>query len=222
MAFIEFKNVAFHYQTKNERIPIFNNFNFLINEGESIAIYGHSGCGKTSLLNLIAGFLSPTEGEILIDGKNITTLNSSGICEFRNKNIGYIFQFFNLVNELSVYENIALPQIIGETERNKQKDNVFEIATRLGINKRLKHRPFELSGGEQQRVAIARALINNPSIILADEPTGNLDSKSSNNVIDILSEINKSGKTLLIVTHDPKFTEHVDRIINLEDVIVEN
>lgn len=218
MAFIDFKDVSFYYQTSNQRIPIFDKFNLSIDKGESIVIYGRSGCGKTSLLNLLAGFLKPIDGSVVVNNKNISSLNENEVCNFRNKNIGYIFQFFNLINELTVYDNIALPQIILGLDNSEIKCNVEQITNKLKIQTRLKHYPYELSGGEQQRVAIARALINNPDIILADEPTGNLDRKSAENVIQILSSIQALGKTIITVTHDQSFVNLFDRVINLEEV----
>ncbi len=189
-----------------------------INAGEMVGIVGPSGSGKSTLLGLIGGLDKPTRGTVEIDGIDITRMNEDQLTEIRNEKIGFIFQFFNLIPTLTAQENVALPiQFARKTKFNPDK-RARELLALLGMDDRLHHRPSELSGGQQQRVAIARALANNPPLLLADEPTGNLDSESGAVVMEALQTIrSESGTTIVIVTHDPQIAQHTDRIITLVD-----
>ena len=192
--------------------------------GEMISIVGPSGSGKSTLLGLIGGLDSPTEGTIEIDGVDITHMNEDQLTEIRNEKIGFIFQFFNLIPTLTALENVALPIQFAHKPKFKPERRARELLEILGLGDRLKHRPSELSGGQQQRVAIARALANNPPLLLADEPTGNLDTESGVMVLEALKQVQQeSGTTVVIVTHDPDMTAFTNRILTLIDGrIVEN
>jgi len=196
---------------------------FIVKEGEFLAIQGHSGSGKTTLLSLLAGLEKVDSGKILIDKKDITKLSEDELALFRRDNIGIVFQSFNLIQTLNVVENIALPLFPAYTDKNKLIRRVEEIAKGVGLSHRLTHYPNELSGGEQQRVAIARALINNPKLIFADEPTGNLDSKTGKKIIELLKNLNKKKNlTIVMVTHDDEIAKNSDRIIKLKDGMIIN
>jgi putative ABC transport system ATP-binding protein len=189
-----------------------------IRAGEMVGIVGPSGSGKSTLLGLIGGLDSPTRGRIEIDGVDISRMNEDQLTEIRNAKIGFIFQFFNLIPTLTALENVALPIQFAQKTRFNPNKRAKELLTLLGLNERLHHRPSELSGGQQQRVAIARALANNPPLLLADEPTGNLDSESGAIVLDALRQIRETaGTTVVIVTHDPALAARTDRVLTLVD-----
>ncbi|MEW6738704.1 MAG: ABC transporter ATP-binding protein [Nitrospirota bacterium] len=188
-----------------------------IKEGEFLSIMGPSGSGKSTLLNLIGCLDRPTSGKYLLDSIDISTLSDNELAEIRNRKIGFVFQTFNLIPRLSAIKNVVLPLLysgIPSEERNKR---AFELLQKVGLSHRANHLPSELSGGEQQRVSIARALINNPSLILADEPTGNLDSKTGQEIMDIFKSIHKEGATIIMVTHEKSISEHAERIITIKD-----
>jgi putative ABC transport system ATP-binding protein len=186
--------------------------------GEMVGIVGPSGSGKSTLLGLIGGLDSPTNGTIAIDGVDITRMNEDQLTEIRNEKIGFIFQFFNLIPTLTALENVALPIQFAQRPKFKPDKRARELLKMLGLGDRLHHRPAELSGGQQQRVAIARALANNPPLLLADEPTGNLDTESGQIVLDALKAVQReSGTTVVIVTHDTELAQYADRIITLVD-----
>ena len=193
-----------------------NNLNLMISENEFVCVLGKSGSGKSTLLSLIAGFIQPDSGEILVNGENIALFNDAELANYRRTTIGVVFQFFNLINELNVYENITLPFHLANTKINEQYvDKVMSI---LGISDIRNKSIFECSGGQQQRIAIARAIIMHPDIILADEPTGNLDSQNTENVIQLLKEIQKEfGLTLIVVTHDPHVSQIGSRTLEMKD-----
>lgn len=184
-----------------------------INDGEMIAIIGSSGSGKSTLLRILGGLDTEVEGDVFYDDVNIVKMNDAQLSAFRLNNIGFVFQFFNLVPELTAEENIKLPQMINKKKAIISKD----VLTQLCIEDRLKHYPSELSGGQQQRVAIARALANNPKLILADEPTGALDSRTAAEIMELFRELNKNGHTIIIVTHDLEIANQCDRIIEISD-----
>ncbi|MBI5671334.1 MAG: ABC transporter ATP-binding protein [Chloroflexi bacterium] len=191
--------------------------------GELVVIVGPSGSGKSTLLGLIGGLDTATSGTIEIDGVDITRLNEDQLTEIRNEKIGFIFQFFNLIPTLTALENVALPVQFARKPQFHPEKRAKELLTALGLKDRLRHRPAELSGGQQQRVAIARALANNPPLLLADEPTGNLDSESGAMVMDALERIrNQAGTTIVIVTHDAQIARHADRTIRLVDGLIAN
>ncbi|MGQ9545446.1 MAG: ABC transporter ATP-binding protein, partial [Candidatus Bathycorpusculaceae bacterium] len=195
---------------------------FEIEESELVTIFGPSGSGKSTLLHLIGCLDRPDEGEIMIDGSDVLQLSDDALAELRLKKIGFVFQFFNLLPRLTALKNVQLPLTIAGTSEEEALERAKEMLKLVGLEARMNHRPSELSGGEQQRVAIARALINNPKIVLADEPTGNLDTKTGWEIVQLIRELNeKKGQTFVIVTHDPHIAETADRIIHLKDGLIE-
>ncbi len=200
-----------------------DNVSIKIYEGEFIAIMGPSGSGKSTLMNLVGALDSPTSGKIQVDGIEITTLNSAGLALLRNKKIGFIFQSFNLISRFSALSNVELPLSILGVSTNERKKRAYEMLKMVGLGDKWKNNPNQLSGGEQQRVAIARALSVNPPIILGDEPTGNLDTKTSISIIDLLYDFNqKTGKTIILITHDPEVAVRASRVITFKDGCIED
>lgn len=194
-----------------------NNVNIEIQEGEFVAIMGPSGCGKSTLLNLLGLLDNPTGGEYRLNGEDVSTYTEAQRTALRKGVIGFVFQSFNLIDELNVYENIELPLLYMGVSASERKRRVEDAMNRMAIAHRVKHFPQQLSGGQQQRVAIARAVVTNPKLILADEPTGNLDSKNGKEVMDLLTELNKEGTTIVMVTHSQHDAGYADRVINLFD-----
>ncbi len=188
-----------------------------IKQGEYIAISGPSGCGKTTLLSLLGLLDTPTEGTYLLDGHEVAKLDASDRARVRNRQIGFIFQAFNLIGDLTVYENVELPLTYRGMSSNERKERVHAALERVGMSHRVKHYPAQLSGGQQQRVAVARAVAGDPAILLADEPTGNLDSTNGEAVMELLRELHRNGATICMVTHDPRYAAHADRAVNLFD-----
>ncbi len=204
------------YGKGENKINAVNNISFSIEKGEFVAIIGASGSGKSTLLHLLGGVDRPTSGKVYINGKDIYSLNNNDLAIFRRREVGLIYQFYNLIPILNVEENITLPCKLDSKEASKTK--LKELIKTLGLENRVTHLPNELSGGQQQRVAIGRAIINEPAIMLADEPTGNLDSKSSREIIDLLKLSNKKySQTLIIITHDENIAKEADRVITIED-----
>lgn len=203
------------YIAHNERIDVFNNYNLSFEYGKLYAIMGHSGCGKSTLIKIIGMLESIDAGEILIDGENVSLLSDVEQSKIRNKKIGFIFQDYLLDEYLNVFDNILLPTLLSSDWKEK-KENILNLIKKYNIEKRIKHFPKELSGGEQQRVAICRALINNPNIILADEPTGNLDKKNEEIILNDLKELAKNGKCVIVVSHSDQIKKFADEIIDLE------
>lgn len=192
--------------------------NLTIQPGEFVAVMGPSGCGKSTLLHLIGGLDRPTSGTVMVDGEDLTKLSDDQVTALRRRKMGFIFQFFNLIPVLNALENAALPMILDGTRSDEALKRAREWLERVGLGHRLNHKPAELSGGEQQRVAIARALASDPAIILADEPTGNLDSRASEEIAMLLRQISSDwGRTILLVTHDPRIAAYADRIVFLKD-----
>jgi putative ABC transport system ATP-binding protein len=188
-----------------------------IQRGEYVAISGPSGCGKSTLLSILGLLDSPTEGTYVLNDKSVQGLNLSERARIRNREIGFIFQSFNLIGDLTVFENVELPLTYRGMKASERKERVHQALERVGMAHRAKHLPSQLSGGQQQRVAVARALVGHPSILLADEPTGNLDSKNGDAVMELLRDLHRSGSTICMVTHDPRFARHADRTIHLFD-----
>lgn len=200
-----------------------DNVDLEIHSGEFIAIMGPSGSGKSTLLNLIGALDSPSSGKIFIDGIEITSLNSANLALLRNKKFGFIFQSFNLISRLTSLANVEIPLSILGISSKRRKKRSYEMLKMVGLGDRWHHKPHELSGGEQQRVAIARALSTNPSIILGDEPTGNLDSKTGSNIIKLLKELNTTtGKTVILITHDSNIAREASRVISVRDGKIED
>lgn len=216
MEILKVENLSKIYGKGNNRVDALKNVSFEIERGEFVAIVGASGSGKSTLLHMIGGLDKPTSGKVYIDGEDIYKLKEESLAIFRRRNVGFVFQFFNLVPVLNVEENISLPALLDKD--NIDKTYLEEVVEILGLKERKTHLPSELSGGQQQRVSIGRALINKPSIILADEPTGNLDSKNSKEVIELLKYSSKKyNQTLIIITHDMNIAEQADRVINIAD-----
>jgi len=216
MEILKTQNLTKIYGKENNEIIAVNNINLKVNKGEFVSIIGTSGSGKSTLLHMIVGVDTPTSGKVYINGKDIYQFNDEKLSKFRRNDLGLIYQFYNLIPSLNVVENITLPILLDE----KEVDNNYleEIIKLLGLENRKTHLPNELSGGEQQRVSIGRALINKPSIILADEPTGNLDSKNTNEIMKLLKTANeKYNQTIIMVTHDFNIAKYSNRIITLED-----
>ena len=187
-----------------------------------MALMGPSGSGKSTLMNMIGCLDSPTEGSYILNGNDVSTMRDDDLAEIRNIEIGFVFQTFNLIPRLSALENVALPLIYAGWSKSKRLARAEEVLKSVGLGDRMDHRPNELSGGQRQRVAVARALVNNPSLILADEPTGNLDSKTSIEIMGLFEEIHKKGNTIVIVTHEPDIANHCHRIVRLRDGVVES
>ena len=216
-AMIEISNLAKSYYNQGSAIEVISNLSFQVKKGEILAIMGPSGVGKSTLLNLIGTIDKPDNGEILFEGKSPFSLSDNEMARFRNKNIGFIFQFHHLLPEFTALENVYLPSIIYDNSKKEKIEKAKEMLDRVGLTPRLEHKPNQLSGGERQRVAVARALINNPYVILGDEPSGNLDVDNSKKLIDLLFELNdKYGNTFIIATHNPGIAKRCDRTINLK------
>jgi putative ABC transport system ATP-binding protein len=219
---IEGKNIVKQYQVGVVETVILNNISVAIERGEFVSIMGPSGSGKSTLLYILSGLDKPTKGNILLNGQDISGMDDHEMSVMRRRDIGFVFQFYNLIPNLNVEENIMLPILLDGKDMKDYKDNLNEILNIVGLTKRRKHTPRELSGGQQQRVAIARALINDPDIIFADEPTGNLDSKSGREILALLREINREqGKTILMVTHSEEAAQYGNRTIFVRDGVVE-
>ncbi|MBD3184403.1 ATP-binding cassette domain-containing protein [Candidatus Poribacteria bacterium] len=206
------------YPSGTEEIHVLRGINLKIEAGEIIAVVGASGVGKSTLLNLLGTIDRPTNGKILYDDKDVFELSNNELASFRNREIGFIFQFHHLLPEFSAVENVMMPLLIGNKDRKEAYDSALSLLKNVGLEGREEHKPGKLSGGEQQRVAVARALANNPKVILADEPTGNLDRKTSEEVHDLLWELNqKLNQTFIIATHNQNLAQRSDRIIKLAD-----
>ena len=217
MALIEIKNLVKTYRTDAIETTALNAINVNIDQGEFIAVMGPSGCGKSTFLNILGLLDKPDSGSYVFDSKEMSGLSEKQRGRLRKNNIGFVFQSFNLIDELSVFENVELPLIYLKVPASQRKEKVQEMLERMGISNRGDHYPQQLSGGQQQRVAVARALIADPKVILADEPTGNLDSAHGDEVMKLLTELNKAGTTIVMVTHSPHDAGFASRIINLFD-----
>ena len=210
------------YQMGDVLSQVLQGVSFDIHPGEYVCIMGPSGCGKSTLLNVLGCLDQPTSGDYFLGGENVAYLNDDDLSAARNRNLGFIFQSYNLIQQLTVLENIAVPMYYGGADDARMIEVAEKLAERVGLSHRKYHKPNELSGGQQQRVAIARALSNNPLMILADEATGNLDSKSGQEILALFDELNAEGKTLVFVTHDERMVERCTRIIRLRDGVVES
>jgi len=192
-----------------------------IHKNEYVALMGPSGSGKSTLMNLLGCLDTPTAGEYVLNGINVSTMNDADLAGVRNKQIGFVFQTFNLLPRLTALDNVALPLVYGGIGKSKRNEKAKEVLSAVGLGDRMDHKPNELSGGQRQRVAIARALVNDPSIILADEPTGNLDTRTSYEIMEILDKLHKAGNTIIVVTHEHDISMHAHRVVRLRDGLVE-
>lgn len=214
---LKVENLSKVFRTEEIETIALNNVSFEINQGEFLAIMGPSGCGKSTLLNILGLLDNPTSGKYELLEKEVGSLKEKDRTLYRKGNIGFVFQSFNLIDELSVYENVELPLIYLKVKASERKQRVNEILNRMNISHRASHFPQQLSGGQQQRVAIARAVVANPKLILADEPTGNLDSTNGKEVMDLLTELNREGTTIIMVTHSQRDSGYAHRVLNLFD-----
>ncbi|SMP18456.1 lipoprotein-releasing system ATP-binding protein [Desulfurobacterium pacificum] len=209
------------YQTETEKVEALKGISFSLEKGEFSVLMGASGSGKSTLLHILGTLDSPTKGEIIIDGVNPFSLPEKEIASFRNKKIGFIFQFHYLINELTVLENVMVPLLIAGVEKEKAEEKAKTLLKSVNLEHRLSHRPFEISGGEKQRVAVARALVNDPEIVLADEPTGNLDSETAKSVISLMRELNREFQiTFFIATHNPELEKFADKTYLIKDGVL--
>jgi putative ABC transport system ATP-binding protein len=218
---IEIRDLRKTYEMGTEFVHALKSITLDIHRNEYVALMGPSGSGKSTLMNLLGCLDTPTEGHYILNKEDVSSMEDSELAEVRNKEIGFIFQTFNLLPKLSSLENVALPLVYSGMSKSKRLDRAFEVLTNVGLGDRVDHKPNELSGGQRQRVAIARALVNDPAIILADEPTGNLDTKTSIEIMSIFEKLHDSGNTIIIVTHEPDISEHAHRIVRLRDGLVE-
>ncbi len=219
---IEIKNVKKIYRMGKERICAVDDVSFTICKGEFCCLFGASGSGKSTLLNLMAGIEKLTSGQIIIKGKNIHRMSEKNLAKFRQNNLGFVFQSYNLMNSMTALENVELPLIFKRVAGKRRKRMAKDILVKVGLGPRLKHKPKEMSGGQQQRVGIARAFVGKPEIVFADEPTGNLDSKTSREVMELIREISKTNRqTIVMVTHDRRLADYADKIIHILDGKIE-
>ena len=214
---IELKGITKVFYTDEVETHALNDVHLSVKQGEYVAISGPSGCGKTTLLSLLGLLDTPTTGEYLLDGQPVAGLDAAERARVRNRQIGFIFQAFNLIGDLTVYENVELPLTYRGMSAGERKERVLAALEKVGMSHRVKHYPAQLSGGQQQRVAVARAVAGDPAILLADEPTGNLDSVNGESVMDLLRDLHKNGSTICMVTHDQRYAKHADREIDLFD-----
>lgn len=220
-ALLNLSNIAKVYQIGSEQVYALRSIDLQIKKGEYVALMGPSGSGKSTLMNILGCLDTPSSGTYILNGTNVSNMTDNELAEIRNKEIGFIFQTFNLLPRLTALENVALPQVYAGVKKDLRLEHAMQSLTNVGLGDRVKHKPNELSGGQRQRVAIARALVNNPSMILADEPTGNLDTKTSYEIMKLLEEIHQKGNTVIIVTHEEDIAKRAHRIVRIRDGVVE-
>ena len=219
---IHLENITKNYRVGTQTVHALRSVSINIYKGEYVAIMGASGSGKSTLMNIIGCLDTPSGGSYILNQKLVSSLSDNELAGIRNAEIGFVFQVFNLLPRSSALENVMLPMVYEGVKKNERKARAFEMLREVGLEDRMMHRPNELSGGQRQRVAIARALVNDPSILLADEPTGNLDSKISEEIMRLFAEIHRKGNTLVMVTHEEEIARHAHRIIRLKDGLVES
>lgn len=218
---ISLSSIAKVYQIGTETVYALRSIDLKINKGEYVALMGPSGSGKSTLMNILGCLDTPSNGTYILNGTDVSNMTENELAEIRNKEIGFIFQTFNLLPRLSALENVALPQVYAGVKKEARLERATQSLTNVGLADRMLHKPNELSGGQRQRVAIARALVNSPSMILADEPTGNLDTKTSYEIMKLLEEIHQKGNTVIIVTHEEDIARRAHRIVRVRDGVVE-
>ena len=215
---IEVKDAKKIYRVGTEKIIALDGVSFTINKGDFCCLLGSSGSGKSTLLNIMAGIEKISSGEVLIKGKNVTKMGEHQLAKFRQKYLGFVFQSYNLINSLNAIENVELPMIFKEVSKKKRVKNAKEMLEKVGLGERMKHKPTQMSGGQQQRVGIARAFVSKPEVVFADEPTGNLDSKTSGEIMSIIKKMaNEYNQTIVMVTHDINIAKYANKIINIHD-----
>jgi putative ABC transport system ATP-binding protein len=218
---IKITNIKRNFVLGNEIVYVLKGIDLEIKKGEYVALMGPSGSGKSTLMNLLGCLDTPTSGNYILNGKDVSQMQDDELADIRNKEIGFVFQTFNLLPRTTALDNVALPMIYAGYSKSERKERATEVLKQVNLSDRMDHQPNQLSGGQRQRVAIARALVNKPSIILADEPTGNLDSKTSEEIMALLEEIHKKGNTIILVTHEEDIAAHAQRIIRMRDGIIE-
>ena len=219
---IEMRNITRDFPLGHEIIKVLKGIDLNVNRGEYVALMGPSGSGKSTLMNLLGCLDTPTSGSYVLNGKDVSKMSDNELAEIRNKEIGFVFQTFNLMPRTTALENVALPMVYAGASKSERTTRAKEVLTNVGLADRMDHKPNQLSGGQRQRVAVGRALVNRPSIILADEPTGNLDSKTSAEIMGLIDEIHAAGNTVIVVTHEEEIAAHAHRIIRLRDGMIES
>lgn len=219
---IKIRNIIRDFQLGQETVHVLKNIDLDIEKGEYVAIMGPSGSGKSTLMNLIGCLDTPTSGTYILNGNDVSQMSDNELAEIRNKEIGFVFQTFNLLPRTTALDNVALPMVYAGVSKKDRTERAIEVLNDVGLSDRMDHRPNQLSGGQRQRVAVGRALINKPSIILADEPTGNLDSKTGMEIMTLFENIHKAGNTIIVVTHEEEIASHAQRIIRLRDGMIES
>ena len=221
-ALLELKGIAKKYIIGTENVNALRSIDLSISKGEYVALMGPSGSGKSTLMNIIGCLDTPSAGTYFLNGNEVSKMSDNDLAEIRNKEIGFIFQTFNLVPRSTALDNVALPLVYAGISKTDRNERATRALTDVGLLDRMTHKPNELSGGQRQRVAVARALVNNPSIILADEPTGNLDSKTSEEIMNLFEDIHKNGNTIIVVTHEEEIARHAHRIVRIKDGMIES
>ena len=219
---IKITNIKRDFPLGNEIVYVLKGIDLEINKGEYVALMGPSGSGKSTLMNILGCLDTPTSGTYILNGKHVSEMQDDELAGIRNKEIGFVFQTFNLMPRTTALDNVALPMVYAGHSKSERVERATEVLTQVGLDDRMDHKPNQLSGGQRQRVAVARALVNKPSIILADEPTGNLDSKTSLEIMNLFDEIHANGNTVILVTHEEDIASHAHRIIRLRDGIIES